>query len=137
MEETVEQSPDKTKKRFETIVKQLADTLRGESNLLPTNKVNVTELDFIVEELQKEQKERNAKEIKEQLTSLLHNYSELKAAVKQKQKELEKLEQDKMKEFIKAAEQLFKRVEKTNQQAAEMREGLNALSVDTPTEPTP
>ena len=72
----------------------------------------------------KEEKEKNKKEISDQLKALLKGYADLKAEVKRKEDELKKLENEKMKEFTKAAQQLFARVESMNARAQEFREGL-------------
>jgi methyl-accepting chemotaxis protein len=124
-EETQEQqSPDKVKRNFEKTIKQLSEILGSEKALTPSNKIPKDELGEIVEALFKEEKERNAKEISEQLRTLLKGYTDLKSSVKQKQKELEKLEQDKMKEFNKAAQSLFDRVESIKVKQEEFSAGL-------------
>lgn len=120
-----QQNPDKVKIKFDTAVKQLAEVLGGENNLVSSNKVGKTELDLIVEGLLKEDREKNAKEVSEQLKNLLKSHAELKSSVKQKMKELEKLEQEKMKEFTKAAEQLFSRVESMKQKERDFKQGLS------------
>jgi len=120
-----QQNPDKIKKSFEKTIKQLSEILGSEKALLPSNKVPKSELEGIVAELLKEEKEKNAKEITEQLRGLLKGYSDLKASIKAKEKELEKLGQEKMKEFNKAAQTLFDRVESMKQKEEEFKAGLS------------
>lgn len=130
MEQNVNQSEqqqggDKVEKKFNKQLKQLSELLGSDKHLLPSGKVGSAELNVIVAELLKDQAEKNKKEIKEQLTTLLNGYANLKKEVSIKTKELEAKKQEKMKEFSKAADALFARVESMNQQQAEFSEGLN------------
>lgn len=127
-EQQKEQSPDKLKKAFDSKLKQLSDFLGGDKNLLPTTRVDQGEFVKIVAELLKEEREKNSAEIKQKLSALLKGYADLKREVSIKKKELEKLEADKMKEFNKAADDLFNRITVLKEKEVEMTEGLKSAT---------
>lgn len=106
-----EQQPDKVAKEFSISVNKLTAILGSPSYLNPSSKIPQDELSTIVGDLLKDEKEKNRKEISDQLRALLKGYAELKAEIAKKEKELKQLEQTKMGEFNKAAKQLFSRIE--------------------------
>lgn len=127
-EQQKEQSPDKLKKTFESKLKQLSDFLGRDKHLLPTTRVDQDEFSKIVGELLKEEREKNSAEIKQKLSALLKGYADLKREVSNKRKELEKLEADKMKEFNKAAEDLFSRITVLKSKETDLTEGLKSAT---------
>lgn len=128
IEQSNEESPDKVSKEFSQTVKKLVVILGSDKALKPTKKVKFDELSVIVKELLQEEQEKNSKEISEQLKALLKGHADLKAEVNKKKKELEQLEQNKMKEFNKAAKQLFERVEELDKKEKEYYTALSAAS---------
>lgn len=133
-----EQSPDKVEKKFKQTIANLANILGlgDEKQLLPSNKVGQTEMDKIASELLKEEREKNSKEIKDQLSALLKGYADLNREISNKEKELEKIKNEKRKEFSKQADALFGRVIDMNKKQKEFKAGL-AEATGSPAEDDP
>jgi hypothetical protein len=123
-----EQSPDKVLKQFEGTIKKLVAIMGSDKSLYPSKKVQADDLSTIVTELLAEERQKNTKEVSDQLKALLKGYTDLKSEVKKKQEELKKLEQDKMKEINKAAQSLFSRIEALDQKEKDFYSGLKAAS---------
>ena len=134
MAETVEcvdpqdTNPDKVVKEFTNTIKKLVVILGSDKPLKLNKRVPFDELTGIVKELLKEEEERNKKEISEQLKALLKGHADLRSEIAKKKKELEQLEQTKMKEFNKAARQLFDRVEELDKKEKEYYTALSAAT---------
>lgn len=119
------QSPDKIKKRFDFLVKQLSEIVGSEDALLPSKKISKPDLVGLAAELLKEKKEENKKEIMDGLRKLLDGYASMKNEIRTAEKNLKKLEEDKMKEFTKSAESLFNRVTEMKEKQAQYVAGLS------------
>lgn len=104
-----QQTNGKEAKKFESNLVKLNAIMKGDTN--PLRKVAKDALGGIVEELTKERKEAFAKEIKSDLTNILDNKVKLEREFKQKEQELNKLKEAKYKEFNKALNNLFQKVE--------------------------
>lgn len=130
MAEEVEsqENSNKVAVEFKHTISKLVAILGSEKPLRPSKKVKFDDLSTIVEDLLAEEKAANKKEISDQLKGLLKGYTDLKSEVRKKAAELEKLEQEKMKEFNKAAKSLFERVEQLDEKAKNYYEGLAAAS---------
>lgn len=126
--EQVQENPDKVAKEFTGTISKLVTILGSDKPLKPNKRVAFDELTGIVEELLKEEKEKNKKEISDQLKALLKGHSELRSEISKKKKELEQLEQSKMKEFNKAAKQLFDRVEELDKKEKEYIASMKAAT---------
>lgn len=117
--ETGSGTDNKVTKEFSSSVKKLVAILGSPSYLTPSGKVPLDELSSIVGDLLKDEKEKNRKEISDQLRVLLKGHADLKTEVTKKAKELQQLEQTKMGEFNKAAKQLFSRIEELDKKEQE------------------
>lgn len=109
VEET--QQPSKESQVFERNLKTLAAIVGGEEKLIPASKVPADKLGELVEGLLKEEKEATEKEIIGKLRALLNSYVTLQKELKAKEQELEKLKNQKLKEFNEASKALFARVD--------------------------
>lgn len=116
---------NKIKKNFDNTMKKLVAIVGGEQNLFPVKKVEKDVVANIVTNLIKEKKENIEKEVKTELVSLLDKYVEFKKAVVTKEKELEQLKDNKMKEFNEAANKLFGKVDQIDEISKSYYEALN------------
>lgn len=133
MEEVKEQNDSgKIQKKFQELTKKISEIVGGEKNMYPSKKVPMDLMQQIASDLLKDEREKNQKEIADQLKGLLQAYANLKTEVKKKAEELKKLEEEKMKEFIKGAEALLNRVDKVSKQEEAFTEGLKELSGTAP-----
>lgn len=122
------QNPDKTLKNYEAAMSKLTAVLGGKENILPTKKVSKDVVTNLVGTLLKERKEKLAESIKTSLAELLEKHVALTKAIKEKEKELEKLKQDKMKEFTEAANKVFQQVEGIDQIEKDYIEAIKLAS---------
>lgn len=109
----------KIEKEFTSSVRKLVAILGSAKALIPSSKVPMDDLEQIVKDLLLDEKERNKKEVSEQLKALLKGHADLKSEVAKKRKELEQVEQTKMGEFNKAAKTLFSRIEELDKKEKE------------------
>lgn len=123
-----QQEGGKVEKEFTNSVKKLVAILGSSDPLKPTSKIPFDDLGEIVADLLKEEKEKNRKEVSEQLKALLKGHADLKNEVAKKKKELEQIEQNKMAEFNKTAKQLFNRIDEIDKKEKEYYTALTEAS---------
>lgn len=122
-----QESSDKIEKKFKQNIQKINTLLKGEGyddKMKADGKIPKGELDGIIEELFKEEREKNAAELKEQFKKLITNYREFSKIVRDKEKELEKVKSDKMKEYNKDADTIFRKI-KDDQE--EQQQSVQAL----------
>lgn len=124
----INQETGKIEREFSGSIKKLVAILGTEKALKPNNKVPLDELEGIVKDLLADEKEKNRKEVSDQLKALLKGHADLKAEVLKKKRELEQVEQIKMQEFNKAAKQLFNRIEELDKKEKEYYSALTDAS---------
>lgn len=122
------QNSDKTLKNYEAAMSKLTAILGGKENILPAKRVSKDAVTDLVSTLLKERKEKLVESIKTSLTELLEKHVALTKAIKEKEKELEKLKQDKMKEFTEAANKVFQQVEGIDQIEKDYIEAIKLAS---------
>lgn len=104
-------SDDKITSNFTATMKKLVAIVGGEEQLFPKKKIKKDVLSTIVDGLIKEKKENLEKEVKAELVTLLDKHVELKKAFNDKELELKKLKETKMKEFNEAASKVFNKID--------------------------
>lgn len=123
-----ENNPSKERKNFAEAIEKLAELMGGEKNLRPSTKVTNAVFGNIVNDLLQEEEKSNAESVKSDLKTLLKGYALLEDEMEKKRKELDQLETNKMKEFTKTAQSLFRRVEGFGQKKDSFTRGLSAAA---------
>lgn len=101
----------KVKARFESTITKLSAILGREPEKRPKKKVPNSEVENIVKTMFEEDQKAIIEEVKVELKGLLTAYVKMNQEIENKEKELEKLRVDKMKEFNEASEKLFNKVD--------------------------
>lgn len=125
-----QENNDKIEKQFAATMRKLAAICGGDNQLKPVRKVPNNEMADLVEELFKEEREELIAGTKTKLKDLLKQYHEMTKAFIAKEKELEKLKQEKKKEFTKAANDLFNKVENVGDIERSYYQGLREVAAD-------
>lgn len=125
-----QQDAGKDEKKFQDAMKKVIALLGSEQALQPLRKIGGDTIAEIVAELTKEDRERIAKEVKEDLKKLIETNVEFKKQVNQKRQELEKLEKDKKKEFVEAANKLFNKIDNIGQIQKDFESSLRDAGPD-------
>ena len=115
---------NKVKNAFDQNIAKLSAILNKEPDKKGRKRVPANSVDALVKELFKEDGEKAEKEFKEELRTLLDNYVALWKAIDDKKREIEKLENDKMKEFNEKASKIFNKVEGLPELQKKYAEGL-------------
>lgn len=119
-----QESGSKVEKKYQATLGKLTAILGGKEKLLPDNKIPNTELDGVIQELFKEEREAKITTFKNNLKELLKKYAEMIKSIKEKKKELEKLEIQKKEEFVKAAQNVLGQVDDIVSLEKEYAQGL-------------
>lgn len=115
----------KIAKKFNSNLERVVKLLRGDKSLLtPTSKAPASELTSIIEELTKEEREKNREILKTKLRTLLDSYIKFVKDVDAKKRELVKLEEQKQKEFNEASDNLFKSITGEREYLADLEKAL-------------
>jgi hypothetical protein len=124
--EQQQQSNDNSKviKQYEATLKKLVAVIGG-APLAPASKIPVGVLGEVIDELFKEDRETLGKELKEGVRNLLKQKVEMDKAFKQKEDELAKLKIEKYKEFNKASNHVFSKIENLGTIEAQYYAALN------------
>lgn len=101
---------DKTKKRFDSVMSKAIAVLGGEEVFKQT-KAGRGDMEMVVDELLKDQKESLRKEVKEGFKGLIDKKRAFDKEMKAKKAEFVKAEQDGMKAFAEAGEAIFQKIE--------------------------
>jgi fructose-1-phosphate kinase PfkB-like protein len=101
----------KVEKKFTQALDRLVAVVGGKENLKIPNKVPKDQLGSVISELFSEERDVVLKDTKEKLRNLLKQFAEMTKALEAKKQELAKLEKQKKEEFIKAAEELFNKIQ--------------------------
>jgi len=126
-EEQQQENSGKLKEKFEKNINKLNSLLGGsgsDDKLKADNKIKKSELTSIIDELFQEEREKKQLETKEKFKKLITNYREYLKLVREKEKELETLKSNKMKEYNKEAEDLFKTIQDDQVSQQEAIDGL-------------
>lgn len=114
LEEQLEKEKEnkgKVQKAFEGNYQKLKAILGKEPSKKGGRKVPATGLDAIIADLFKDEDEALHQNFKKELKELLEKYVAMYGEIEKKKKELEKLEEEKMKEFNQAASKLFEKID--------------------------
>ena len=109
-----QQGEDKQKeaKKFQANMKTLTAIMKG--SVTPKKRVDNDELSDIVDSIIADEKIELAKKVKDKLTSIIKAKTELEKQLAEKRAELDRLSEEKYKEFNKAVNDLFSSVESLN-----------------------
>lgn len=118
----------KVKQQFDTALAKVSSILGGDGLLKPKKKVKGDVVTSIVEELTKERVEKNRELVKTELSNLLTKYVDFEVEVKKKEDELNKLKEQKQKEFIEAANKFFNKIEDVDVFAKQMESALKTAA---------
>lgn len=101
----------KVKEGFNNVMTKLVAIVGGEESLSPVKKVKQSEARHLIEDLFKEERVAKELEVKEGLKNLLKSHVLLRKTLSEERAKLDKLEIQKKKEFNKAANELFNKIE--------------------------
>ena len=118
----------KIEKNYQNVFQKLVAIVGGEQNLRPTKKIKGDILSKVVEGLLKDQREKAEADIKDGLSKLLEKHVQLQKAISEKEKEFNKLKEDKKKEFTQEANNLFGKLADLDQLEADYKIALGAAS---------
>lgn len=129
MSEQTQQPQDDSKvgKKFEQHMKSLTALLGG-NTLLKTVRIGGDTINSAVEELLKEEKEKQAAEIKVGLKNLADEFIAFERFKKEKEKEFARLVTEKQKDFNKKAEAIFGRIDDLKNLAKTYYDALAGVS---------
>lgn len=102
---------NKVLKSFDQTIQKLTAIVQGPNNLKPIRKVSKSATTDLVQELFKEEHEAIAKQVKEELKSLLKGYATLNNELANERKKLDAIEIAKKKQFNADAVKLFSKLE--------------------------
>lgn len=131
--ETPAEQQNKTRKSFESNLELVGAVLGKPLSKTGRRKTKDSDLDELTADLFKEEDDAIKAEVKAELKGLAKKYIELNEQMKAKQKELEKLEEEKMKEFNQAAEKLRNKIEILPERMRKFKDSLRAVSGATST----
>lgn len=118
----------KIEKNYQNVFQKLVAIVGGEQNLRPTKRVKRDVLSKVVEGLLKDQREKAEADIKDGLSKLLDKHVQLQKAIAEKEKEFNKLKEDKKKEFTQEANNLFGKLADLDQLEADYKTALGAAT---------
>lgn len=124
-DEQKKEQAGKLQKKYEANLIKMKKIL-GRESLMGTPKAKGDELDEIIDKLLEEQREKNAIEIKGKFTKALDGYADFQKQLKAKEKELEQLKQNKMKEFNKDMDDLFRLVDDMHERSDSYKKALQS-----------
>ncbi len=125
--EQEQQNSGKVQKNFENQLKKLDTILQGDKSLYK-NKVESGMVSSIIEDLFKEESEAKTAEFKTKVRNLIKKHVEFNKFKKQKEQELAKAVEEKMKEFNTEAEACFNMVDGLEKLQQEYASSLKSLS---------
>lgn len=137
-ENTQQQSAEeagKIEKAYNAHIKTLVAVLGGKEQLFKKKKLPKDSLSSVVDELMKEEKVKTEAETKEKLKKLLDQHIQMIKDFAKAEAEMVKLKDEKMKEFNKAAQDLFGGIDKIQEKEKEYYKSLgDAASAASTTE---
>lgn len=123
-----QEAENKIVKNFDSTMKKLVAIVGGKDNLTPTKRVKKDVLTTVVSDLLKEDKEEAEKAIKTELKELLSKHVLLVKELKKSKEDLQKLEENKMKEFTEAASKVFNKIDNLGQLESDYYTALSATN---------
>ncbi len=124
--ENTQENNDKESKKFDANIKKLVALFNGEK-AFKKPKVANKDVNNIIEELTKENKEKLVKDFKEKASKLLTSKVEFDKFVVAKQKEMEQAIQNKKKEFNKEMADCFQIIENIDKLTSDYTTAFNNM----------
>lgn len=106
-----QENKNKIAKAFDANIGKIRAILEKEPDKKGKRKVTGDAMKIIVAELFKEDDENLQKEVRKELRELLTKYVSMWDEIGKKEKEMEKLKEEKMKEFNEASQKLFNKID--------------------------
>ena len=126
-QESPEEKKGKLQNRFNGVINKIEAVLGKTLEKKIKRKVAGAELDNIITDLFKEEKEALAKEVKEDLKNLIIAYAAAHAEKEKKQKEMDQLWEAKMKELCEAGDKVLNKIDGLPEIEKRYKEGLGKI----------